>query len=370
MSTELATRPQAMTAAISTVAEQIDAIHELQRKVMVKDVDFGIIPGTNKPTLMKPGAEKLCMLFKLSTKIDMKRLDMPNNHREYECKVTLARRDEDGDFFGEGVGTCSTMEKKYRWRNTARKCPSCGKEAIIKGKAEYGGGWLCWKNKGGCNAKWADGAPEIEGQQAGQMENPDVADCYNTVMKMSKKRALVDAVLTATAASHLFTQDLEEGVQDSPERTQEEKPVQASQFIALPQWRAIQAKLTGPGQDALLKHFRVKRGGELKAEQHEDIWRLINDNPDWHVKAEPSKTNGKAHVNPIQAETIDQLGQQLQLTKQSVETVIFDIFKEKIEPAKMNQAQADTFIAALREMVKNRTSDMANPSGDESQIPF
>ena len=33
---------------------------------------------------------------------------------------------------------------------------------------------------------------------------------YNTVLKMAKKRALVDAVLTATAASDIFTQDLED----------------------------------------------------------------------------------------------------------------------------------------------------------------
>ncbi len=41
-------------------------------------------------------------------------------------------------------------------------------------------------------------------------ENPDPADQYNTVLKMAKKRALVDAVLTATAASDCFAQDLED----------------------------------------------------------------------------------------------------------------------------------------------------------------
>ena len=37
-----------------------------------------------------------------------------------------------------------------------------------------------------------------------------LADVYNVVLKQAKKRALVDAVLTATAASDLFTQDLED----------------------------------------------------------------------------------------------------------------------------------------------------------------
>ena len=42
------------------------------------------------------------------------------------------------------------------------------------------------------------------------METDNPADHYNTVFKMAKKRALVDAVLTTTAASDIFTQDLED----------------------------------------------------------------------------------------------------------------------------------------------------------------
>lgn len=39
----------------------------------------------------------------------------------------------------------------------AMKCPECGKaSAVIKGKVEYGGGWLCFGKKGGCGAKWQD----------------------------------------------------------------------------------------------------------------------------------------------------------------------------------------------------------------------
>lgn len=39
-------------------------------------------------------------------------------------------------------------------------CPNCQtNEHVIKGKAEYGGGWLCWKSKGGCGEKWQDATP-------------------------------------------------------------------------------------------------------------------------------------------------------------------------------------------------------------------
>jgi hypothetical protein len=99
------------------------------------------------------------------------------------------------------------MESKFRWRNAARKCPICGKETIIKGKDEYGGGWVCYKKKDGCGATFEDNDDRITGQIIGKVENTDIADVYNTVIKMSKKRAYVDATITACAASDIFTQD-------------------------------------------------------------------------------------------------------------------------------------------------------------------
>jgi hypothetical protein len=105
---------------------------------------------------------------------------------------------------------CTTREKKYAVRKQERVCPECGKPAVIKGKAEYGGGWLCFKKKDGCGAKWSDGNPAIEGQSVGEVENPDLPDLWNTVVKMAEKRARVDAVLAVTGASALFTQDVED----------------------------------------------------------------------------------------------------------------------------------------------------------------
>ena len=57
---------------------------------------------------------------------------------------------------------------------------------------------------------FSEGDPSITNQKAGKVENPDIADCYNTVLKISKKRAYVDATIAATAASDIFTQDLED----------------------------------------------------------------------------------------------------------------------------------------------------------------
>ena len=36
-----------------------------------------------------------------------------------------------------------------------KTCPQCNSAAsVIPGKPEYGGGWVCWKGKGGCGATW------------------------------------------------------------------------------------------------------------------------------------------------------------------------------------------------------------------------
>jgi hypothetical protein len=125
------------------------------------------------------------------------------------------------------------MESKYRYREGKRKCPACGSEAIIKGKAEYGGGWLCFAKKGGCGAKYKDGDPTIECQQAGRIESEDPADQYNTVLKMAKKRAHVDATLTATAASDIFTQDVEDFAENVHVEPPKSRPPKADAFTEM-----------------------------------------------------------------------------------------------------------------------------------------
>jgi hypothetical protein len=75
------------------------------------------------------------------------------------------------------------------------------------------GAWYCNKKADGCGANFGPGTAEaqaIESQDVGRIENPDVADVYNTCLKMAKKRAHVDATLSALAVSDAFTQDIED----------------------------------------------------------------------------------------------------------------------------------------------------------------
>ena len=64
---ELSTRDSVSLPAMSmeVALARRSAIVEFTRRIMVKELDFGEIPGTNKPTLLKPGAEKLCNFFGL-----------------------------------------------------------------------------------------------------------------------------------------------------------------------------------------------------------------------------------------------------------------------------------------------------------------
>lgn len=222
---------RAMT--IDELRSNLAFIKDVMRTVMVEGQDYGKIPGCgDKPGLFQPGAQKLCMTFQLTDAVKKEVIrDLPNYHREYE--ITISLTSQTGRSW-EGVGTCSTMESKYRYRKAERKCPKCGQNTIIKGKAEYGGGWICFGKKGGCGAKFNDNDTAITSQAGGQVENENPADHWNTVRKMAFKRALVHASINATNTSELWSQDLED-LPDSAKR--HDKATQEPQGEAAPAQR-------------------------------------------------------------------------------------------------------------------------------------
>ena len=200
---------------IESAVERYQQVTEFVSRVLRKDVDYGVIPGTEKLTLLKPGAEKLTTFFGLSTRFRLlERIEdwtgdehggEPFFYYLYRCQLLR------GDLLiAEADASCNSRETKYRWREAQRTCPACGVAAIIKGRAEYGGGWVCFRKRGGCGAKYADGDESIEGQQTGRVFNPDICDQVNTIQKMAQKRSLVGAVLIAVNASEFFTQDVED----------------------------------------------------------------------------------------------------------------------------------------------------------------
>jgi hypothetical protein len=189
---------------------QVNLIQNIMSSVMKKDEHYGTIPGCQKPSLYKPGAEKLSLVFRLRPEYRIARTDMSNGHREYEVTCTLYHIPT-GQSVGEGVGSATTMEGKFRFRGGEKE--GTGQPV----PTEY---WNL-KNAGDMEkARALIGGPgfgvgKIDGKweicvTGDKQEHDNPADYYNTVLKMAKKRAHVDAILTATAASDIFTQDIED----------------------------------------------------------------------------------------------------------------------------------------------------------------
>lgn len=194
------------------LVEQVTHIQHIMGAVMRKDEHYGVIPGCKKPSLYKAGAEKLCLVFRLFPEFIVVQKDLQNDHRE--ISVTCVLKNQSGFIVGQGVGSCSTMESKYRWRQggdleaTGKAVPKSYWDA--KNAGDNAAATSLLGGKGFAVKKDDSGTWMIMKKGDGRVENPDIADQWNTVLKMAKKRAHVDAAITATASSDLFTQDVED----------------------------------------------------------------------------------------------------------------------------------------------------------------
>jgi len=198
---------------IAEAVERYNSLVEFVRTVMKPGQDYGVIPGTDKTTLLKPGAEKLSTLFGFSPRFSViesisdwtgKEHDgEPFFYYHYRCSLY---RDE--VLIADGEASCNSWEKKYRYRKADRVCPDCGKPTIFKGKKDPE--WYCWAKKGGCGTTFTVNDPRIISQVTEPIPNPDIADQVNTIQKMSQKRAHIAATLVAVNASEFFAQDMED----------------------------------------------------------------------------------------------------------------------------------------------------------------
>lgn len=157
------------------LVEHHKSVTELVSQALTSGQDYGVIPGTgsgSKPTLLKPGAERLCVAFGVSPRYGVVESEVDHDRSvswtkgrgqyeksgtslglyRYVIRCSLLLRDGH-EVAAEGIGTCSTMESKY-------------------------------------------------------VDRP--RDLENTVIKMAQKRALIAAVLNAFGLSDRFTQDVED----------------------------------------------------------------------------------------------------------------------------------------------------------------
>ena len=186
----------------------IQAINKFQQVVhanLISGQDFGVIPGTSKPTLLKPGAEKITKLLGLCDRYEIldRQEDWQRPFFRYLVKCQLQTASS-GLIVSEGFGECNSMEGKYRYRWVwPRDLPETfDKESAVT---------KIINTRNGKVAQY-------------RVDNDDIYTQVNTLVKMAKKRALVDAALSAGRLSNVFTQDIED-IEALKAEVPEDKPV-------------------------------------------------------------------------------------------------------------------------------------------------
>jgi hypothetical protein len=170
------------------------------RAVLVPGTDYGTIPGMgDKPSLFKPGAEKLIQWFGFGfsndeVKTERDDPEYPSGIADKARRIGVTYRCTVYKELADGrkvtVATCEAYagydEDKFFISLEAARAKAEAKERqyAVKDKRQPN------------SAKW---------EYAAEYRAP-----WNSVIKMCEKRSLVGAAIDATAAAGLFTQDLED----------------------------------------------------------------------------------------------------------------------------------------------------------------
>ena len=173
------------TVEIDDVATSLNKVARVQQAIagtLKSGQDFDTIPGTNKPTLLKPGAEKILMMFGLTSEYEIIESveDWSKGVFAYTVRCILSK---DGKKITEGLGNCNSKEDKYRYRWVYKNEVPLGIDPNTLKSNQYG---------------------------KLRIENEEIYSQVNTILKMAKKRAQVDATLTVASLSEVFTQDMED----------------------------------------------------------------------------------------------------------------------------------------------------------------
>lgn len=190
------------TNAVAETMQKISIFQNLIQKNLKEGHDYGTIPGTQKPTLLKPGGEKILMLMGVTSEYEItERIqDYDNGFFAFTVKAVLSKN---GQKITEGLGHANTRESRYtnRWV-TEKKIPEGIDKTTLKTREK--------------ESKFKEGETYTEYL----IENSDSYTLANTVLKMAKKRAQIDAVLTIASLSEIFTQDMEDLVDTNSSKGQ------------------------------------------------------------------------------------------------------------------------------------------------------
>lgn len=196
---------------VPQLLEQVQIIQQVLTGAMKKGVHYDAIPGTGrweedpktgkkvfieKPVLLKPGVEKINMIFRIGSEPQITReSDGFDTHFHIVCRMFHI---DTGITLGYGVGEGSTNESKWAWRKAV--CDAEFEQTLETRRRIH------WQKK---YKKDKDKSSPEEFEAVKQVrQNP--ADIINTVLKMAIKRAEVDGCRKVTACSDVFDQDIDE----------------------------------------------------------------------------------------------------------------------------------------------------------------
>jgi hypothetical protein len=187
MATDLTVINEQNARTAGEIRAHVNRVQEVMKAVMQKDTHYGVIPGSKKPSLYKPGAEVLCVTFRVAQSYKTEDLSTADSVR-YRI-ACVGTHQLTGVVLGEGIGECSSNEEKYKWRRAI-----CAEEFEDTPPDRR-------------RVKYSKYQGKVEKTQQVRTEPADIA---NTVLKMAAKRAQVAMTLNVTAASDCFTQDIED----------------------------------------------------------------------------------------------------------------------------------------------------------------
>ncbi len=193
---------------VAQAVERHKMFTQLVSELLKEGIDYGKIPGTQQNSLLKPGAEKLCVFFGLQPNMMMQEAkeDWDKGFFYYRYRVDLWRGSVR---VASCEGSANSYEKKYRYVWIEKPKPRDAQtEADLKARGigrnrQAFGKW-----------KWEE-----------RIENPNPYDLVNTLKKMAQKRAYVGATLMATSATGFFAHfDGAEDDEDQPSARSQSKP--------------------------------------------------------------------------------------------------------------------------------------------------
>ncbi len=191
-----------------------DVLTQISKNVMRLGVDYGKVPGSQKPSLWNSGAQLLARFYGLAPEITILFKTEESNEQNpfFDFTVDCRLYGKNG-FVGSGIGSCNTRETRYAWRWVGEsQLPRGMDKSTLQTRTSYD------------RTQYRIPTPPDE-----------VYTLKNTVLKMAEKRAFVDAVLRVTGASRIFTHDIveehEPGQGNTPVKTgqqsQPTKPIVA-----------------------------------------------------------------------------------------------------------------------------------------------